>query len=53
MVGGPLGSSTEGRIVVDSQTKRRIRITAIVLALVAASVLGLFFYSVLGAGGGS
>ena len=37
--------------MIDSHTKKRIRITAIVLGLVAASVLALFFYSVLATGG--
>jgi len=37
--------------VIDSQTKKRIRITAILLGLLAASILGLFFYSVLGSSG--
>jgi len=39
--------------VTDSQTKKRIRITATLLALLAASVLALFFYSVMGMAGGA
>ena len=45
------GLTAEGYTVIDSQTKKRIRITAILLGLLAASVLALFFYSVLGSAG--
>ena len=45
------GLPVEGWTMIDVQTKKRIRTTAILLGMLAASVLGLFFYSVLAAGG--